>query len=144
MTDPVVVGVDANFFLRAIVKAISPDTVLQAEIARGLFRGAVSGELSFATNAAVIAEVVYVLSAPRNYGMSPEEVVEKLAPLLTLPTCVLPGKRQVIAALERWRTDSRISFVDFLILEQCLAEGIPLATFDKRLQKAAGASNWEY
>jgi predicted nucleic acid-binding protein len=144
MTDPVTVAVDANFFLRAIVQATSPDTIAQAEISRGLFRGAVMGELFFTTNSAVIAEVVFILSSARHYGMAPDKVADSLSTFLSLPTCVLIGKRQVIAALDRWRSDPKLSFVDCLILEQSLAEGIPLATFDKRLRTAAGEVSWEY
>lgn len=144
MTGSAIVAVDTNFFLRAIVEATSPDTELQAEIARNLFRGSAAGEWMFATNVAVIAEVIYVLTAPRLYKMSPSEVVVNLIPLLSLPTCIVPGKRQVIAALERWQADPRNSFVDYLILEQGIAAGMPLATFDKRLQNAAGDFVWEY
>jgi predicted nucleic acid-binding protein len=144
MTDPATVAVDPNFFLRAIVQATSPDTVAQAEISRGLFRRAVMGELFFTTTSAVIAEVVFILSSARHYGMAPDKVVDRLSPLLNLPMCILTGKRQVIAALERWQSYPKLSFVDCLIVEQSLAEGIPLATFDKRLRKAAGELSWEY
>ena len=134
--------VDANVFLRFLVEPTSADTQRQAELAKRLFQMAARGDLRFTSNAAVLAEVVFILHSPNHYGRPRAEIADRLTRLLGLPGCALPERSEIVTALNRWQTDKRLSFVDCLLIEQGRTANVPVASFDRRVQRTLGDLIW--
>jgi predicted nucleic acid-binding protein len=134
--------VDANVFLRFIVRAETPQDVQNASIAASLFGQWEQGLLEITTNAAVIAEVAFSLSSQRHYALRRSEAVSRLLPLLRLQNCILPEKDLVVRALERWERSQKLSFVDSLVIEQSLNERAMLASFDRQVRGAPEVTLW--
>jgi predicted nucleic acid-binding protein len=134
--------VDANVFLRFIVRAETTQDVENAAIAASLFWQCEQGFLEITTNAAVIAEVAFILTSKRHYALSRSEALSRLLPLLQMPGYKLFSKEQVILALERWRDSEHLSFVDALVVEQSLDEGAALASFDRRVVSLPNVAVW--
>ncbi|MGE3798099.1 MAG: type II toxin-antitoxin system VapC family toxin [Thermomicrobiales bacterium] len=140
MSAPVVV--DANVFLRAIVRAQTPQDVSNAAEAESLFIRCEQGILELTTNAAVVAEVVFILSSKRHYALNREETVARLVPLIRLPGCHLFDKEVLLRALERWQQNPRVSFVDAVVIEQAFAGESEVSTFDHEVRRTPGLKVW--
>ena len=86
--------VDASSFLRSIVRPTTPDGQAKAAQAAALFRAAREGTADITTSVAVLAEVAYVLAAPRHYHLPAADVAARLRPILQLRGLRLPEKRR--------------------------------------------------
>ena len=135
--------VDVNYFLRAIVQPQTPQDVQQAATAQMLFRLAASGQETFTTNDAIIAEVVFILHSPRHYNLARPDVTARLKPILQLPGCKLPNKSRILGSLDLWEGSPSISFVDAVAATQALDLGIDLGSFDRRLARVPGIALWQ-
>jgi predicted nucleic acid-binding protein len=80
VNDGDIIVVDANVFLRFLVESVSAETRGQADSARTLFQRAAAGEMPFTSNAAVIAEVVFILHSAKHYGRPRAEISDRLPP----------------------------------------------------------------
>ncbi len=134
--------VDANYFLRYLVRPVTDHDRTMSERAATLFRLVHAGQETFTTSDAAVAEVVFILSSRRHYGLPRAEVSDLLKPILRLPGCKLPGKRRCLRALDLWITRPNLSFVDALVATQAQELGRPLATFDGELAKIPGVAVW--
>lgn len=132
---------DTNYFLRALVRATTPQDVTMAETATVLFRRVQRGEDTYTTTDAVIAEAVFALQRP--YGLSRADTAGRLRPLLRLPGCRFSTKRICLSALDLWESSPTISFVDALAATQARRLSEPLATFDRDLAKLASVPIWQ-
>jgi predicted nucleic acid-binding protein len=137
-----VIVADANIFLRLLVEPATPRDERAFRIARELFERVEEGRTRLLVTDAVVAEVVFILSHPRHYGIPRKTVVEVLLPLLTPSSCLLSNRDACFAALDLWKTEPRISFVDALVAMIARERGSQLATFDRRLQRVAGEAVW--
>jgi predicted nucleic acid-binding protein len=135
--------IDANYFLRAIVRPQTPHDVQLATTAQTLFRLAAIGQETFTTNDAVIAEVVFILHSPRHYNLPRPDVSARLKPILSLSGCKLPQKTRVLRAFTLWEGTPSISFVDALTATQALDLGVALGSFDRRLGRVPGITLWQ-
>lgn len=115
-----------------------------AEQAKALFRGIDRGEREATTSEAVIAEVAYVLASKRQYGMSAEEIVARLRPLLTLPHLQLPRGRAHLYfhAFDLWLTHPKLGFVDALTAATVEGSDLVLATFDSDFDALPDIARW--
>jgi predicted nucleic acid-binding protein len=136
-----VIVVDANYFLRAMVRPVTTHDQTMAETAKTLFQIILEGKDVFTTTDAVIAEVIFALQ--RHYGLSRTDVATRLKPVLQMRGCKLPTKRLCVRALDLWEVSPKISFVDALGAVQARDADRSLATFDRNLTKIAGVTIWE-
>src|SRR5256885_1625990 len=104
--------VGTNYFLRSLVQPSNATDRQMAEEAQSLFRAVQEGEEEITTSEAVIAEVVYTLSAKHHYHLPAPDVAERLKPFLLLPKLRLPSKRNVLRALDLWSSRPALGFVD--------------------------------
>lgn len=74
--------IDANYFLRYLVQPATSEDRAMSETVAELFGLVRAGEEIGTTSDAVIAEVVFILSDKRHYGVERGEVVARLGPLL--------------------------------------------------------------
>jgi uncharacterized protein len=103
--------VDANIFLRFLTR----DDPAKAERVKALLERAQRGEITLLTSEAVIAELVFVLSSPRLYGLSRERVREVLLPIVLLKGLVLPGREVFLRALELYAATA-MDFINALVI----------------------------
>ncbi len=134
--------IDANYFLRYLVQPTTPQDEAMSERAAALFRMVRAG-IESATTDAVIAEVVFILSAKRHYGVERGDVVARLKLILQLSGLRLPRKRSCLSALDLWKQTPRISFVDALGEQLAIDLQTELATFDTALTRVPEIAIWE-
>ncbi len=135
--------VDTNLFVRYLIGVVVPTDEPLVAAANDLFDAVMDGREQVATNDAVVAEVVFILHAPRHYGLPRPEVSQRLLPILSHPSCHLPEKERVLRAFPLWVERPRISFVDALTAAQALWIGQPLATFDEALAGLPSLARWQ-
>ena len=111
--------VDANIFLRYLTK----DDPIKAQACYELFKKAERSEVTLTTSEAVIAEIVYVLSSSRLYGLSREDVRVRLLPLLALPGLRLTDRTIYLRALEIYAA-YHLDFEDALAIAHMEHQGI--------------------
>jgi predicted nucleic-acid-binding protein len=123
-------SVDTN----VLVRVLTGDDPLQSPAAEAFIR----------TNAPVwvshlaLVETVWVLESVYNCGKL--EMVEALKRILDNKELALEDPSVVRAAIARYQARSKVGFDDCMILEIARKAGhVPLATFDKALERAEGA-----
>lgn len=87
--------IDANILLRYLTR----DDPIKAAACFALLQRAQRGEEEITTFEAIIAEVVYVLSARSHYNLRPPEISARLRPVIELRGLRLPQKRSLLRAL---------------------------------------------
>jgi predicted nucleic acid-binding protein len=137
-----VIVVDTNLFIRYLIGVVVPTDAPLVVAANGLFDAVQDGREQIATNDAVIAEVVFILHAPRHYGLPRAEVSQQLLAILSHPGCQIKEKERVLRAFPLWVERPRLSFVDALTAAQALWTKHPLATFDEALAELPGFVPW--
>lgn len=119
--------VDANIFLRYLTR----DDPHKAEACFRLLEKAKTGDAALATSESVIAEVVFVLSSPRLYGLSRAEVRARLYPLLALEGLKIPDRRKFLRALDLYANHT-LDFEDALTVAEMERAGIEeLFSYDR-------------
>jgi predicted nucleic acid-binding protein len=103
---------DANIFIRYLVE----DDVEKTDACARLFGRLDRNEETATTCEAIIAEVVYVLSARAIYGLSAEEIASRLRPLILLPGLQLGQKRVYLEALDLYSSYHHLDFEDALAI----------------------------
>jgi predicted nucleic acid-binding protein len=131
--------VDTNVFVRYL----SGEETNLTQIARDVFDPVNGDDTFFTTNDAVIAEVIYVLTSPKLYRLSRNDVVNRLQAVLQLPTCKLESLAIVSEAMFIWQYHSRLSFVDALCIANASGHDLELVTFDTALAKIANTTRWD-
>lgn len=129
--------VDANYILRALTRPATSGDEAKARIAQTFFREAARGERDFIVSEAILAEVFFVMNSSRHYALSAPEVVDRLKPILELPSCKMPGKRLYLRALDIAGSFPTLGFVDALTVATSEQPGIELATFDSDFDRFA-------
>ncbi len=121
-------AVDTNVLVRLITR----DDPRQAAAADAFVAaGAWVGHL-------VLAETTWVLSAV--YDLAPTEIGTAVEMLLNHQHLTIQDGAVVVAALEHYRGNPRMSFSDCLVLEIARKAGhLPLGTFDRQLARLGGA-----
>jgi predicted nucleic acid-binding protein len=138
-----VIILDANYFLRALVPPTTPQDQPKAAEAIGLFRAIAAGDQDATTSESIIAEVAFVLTAPRHYGLSPADAAGRLQPIIALRSLKISGKKRLLRALDVWIRDPRLGFVDALTVAYAERPGIELATFDSDFDGVAGITRYQ-
>lgn len=134
---------DANYLLRTLIDPASPEIERMRQIAADLFRRANRGEVELTTSDAVIAEVAFVMTSPRVYGLDVAEAAARLSTVLNLRGVKLHEKRTVLAALDLWATTPKLGFVDALTAAYAQRHGIELATFDTDFDPIPGITRYQ-
>lgn len=135
---------DANYFLRWLVAPDTADDAVSRSIAIALFARLERGEAEATTSEAILAEVAFVLTSKRQYGVRVEIAAEALATAIRLAgPRFAPGKRQqYLRALEIWSERPALGFVDALTAATVERSGHLLATFDADFEGLAGITYW--
>jgi predicted nucleic acid-binding protein len=135
---------DANIFVRHLVRPLTPQDHMYEQRAAALFDLVDSGTTEVTTSEATLAEVAYILTSPRHYGTSRTTAADGLKALLRPPACRIPNKDVSLLALDIWVDYPKLSFPDALAAAYSLARGYELATFDAALSRTPGATLYAF
>jgi uncharacterized protein len=103
--------VDTNIILRYLIG----DGPEKTRACYTLFKKADNSELTLTTSESVIAEVVFVLSSKKHYGLSAEEIKKRLMPILAIRGLKLEYQPPLKRALDLFG-ELQIDFEDCLCL----------------------------
>lgn len=134
--------VDTNVILRYLGGVRSPSDDAMYEAVGVLFDRVERGIDRIVTNDAVVAGVVFILHAPRHYGLARSDVAERLHALFVHPGFAIPGNSAVLEALSLWAAIRSLSFVDALTICRARDGGHVLASFDAAVVRHAGVPVW--
>lgn len=98
---------DTNVFIRFLMK----DDEKKAGRCYELFKKAAAGEITLFVSELTVAELVWVLQSPTNYGLRPPEIREIILPLLTMKGLHLPNKTIYPEVLELF-AEVGVDFID--------------------------------
>lgn len=131
--------IDANVFLRFL----TCDDPVKAERVKALLESAQRGDVTLFTSESVIAELVFVLSSPKLYKLSREEVRSVLLPIVALKGLNLPSRKVILQALDLYAATS-IDFVDALAVAQMEARQITeVYSYDEHFDSLRGITRLE-
>ncbi len=135
---------DANYFLRWLVAPVTTDDAVRKSIAIALFVRLEQDEVEATTSEAILAEVAFVLTSKRQYGVDVEIAAESLATAVRLPGLKFaPGKKQqYLRALALWIDRPTLGFVDALTAALVEDSDYLLATFDADFDGLDGIVYW--
>jgi predicted nucleic acid-binding protein len=137
-----VIFLDANYILRALVPPTTPQDQPKAAEAIALLRAVAAGAKEATTSESVVAEVAFVLTAPRHYGLSAADAAGRLQPIIGLRGLKLSGKKRLQRAFDVWVREPHLGFVDALTVAYAEQPGIELATFDSDFDGVAGITRY--
>lgn len=138
-----IVFLDANFIVRALVDPSTDADRIMATQAKTLLREAADASRTVTTSEAVIAEVAHVLSSPDVYRLSVTDVARTLRPVIALPGMRLASKHLYMRALDIWDTKPGLGFVDALTAAYAEQPEVELATFDKDFEGLASITRYQ-
>jgi predicted nucleic acid-binding protein len=131
---------DANIFVRYL----TGDDPEKAEASRALFERLAAENEQAAANEVIIAEVVFVLSSPRLYGLAHPEVAARLKPLLSSPWLHLASRTRCLRALDLYSEHSFLDFPDaFIVAHMEDAGGTELYSYDRDFDRVEGVTGVE-
>jgi predicted nucleic acid-binding protein len=134
---------DTNAFLRYMVEPKTANDHLFRTLVAAIFEQAEQGDEQFTTTDAVIAEIAFVLTSPRHYGISRHLALIRVVPLLRLPGCSMEHREELESAFSRWEGNPKISFVDALAIAMSKKYGYDLVTFDSAMANDAETMRWD-
>jgi predicted nucleic-acid-binding protein len=105
-----------------IIRFLTGDDPKKQVAASALFEQVEQEQLIVAAPDTVIADAVFVLSSPRLYHVSREEVRELLTPLVRLPHFRVQNQQSVLRALEIYAA-TKLDFGDTLIIASMEQQG---------------------
>jgi predicted nucleic acid-binding protein len=103
--------IDTNIILRFL----TGDDPTKFEACKALFEQIETGTISVFVPDVVIAEVVYMLSSPKTYNHSRQEVAELLTPLLHLSRFEVQNRHILLRALRIYADNKELDFPDAYI-----------------------------
>jgi predicted nucleic acid-binding protein len=134
---------DANVFLRYMVRSVTPIDQARALACAALFARVRAGDEAITTSEAVVAEVFFVMTSRRQYGLSVADAVSLLDPILAMRGLKLPRKRMYRRALTILVTYPRLDFEDALTIAMLERSKIPLLSYDSDFDRVAGITRQE-
>lgn len=131
---------DTNIFLRFLTR----DDAAKAAACLALFQRVQAGTEEATTSEVVLAEVAYVLSSPRQYGLGHADIAARLRPLVGLRGLKLPYKRRLLHALDLYGTYPHLDFEDCLTVAQIEQQGLAtLVSYDRGFDRVPGIARTE-
>lgn len=135
---------DANIFLRYLVKPPTPLDEQKQQACAALLQRVKAGQEQVTTCEAVITEVIYNLVSSRQYHLSHEEAAARLRPLLTLRGLHLPQKRVYLRALDLFAVSRFLDIEDAVIVAQMERDGEQeLYSYDTDFDRVAAVTRRE-
>lgn len=132
--------VDSNIFIRFL----AGDDPQKSAACRAFWQQVEQSQEVATTTEAVIAEVCYVLSSPRLYHLSQDQVAARLRPLLGLPGLKLAHKHSFLRALDLYAEHSFLDFEDALQASHMERLGVQqILSYDTHFDRLPGITRLE-
>ena len=131
--------VDTNIFIRFFVN----DNSDQHRGACHLFKQVRAGQVKLIAPHTIIDEVVFVLSSPKLYQRSRQEIASCLTPLLQLRGMQVYQREAIVSALARY-ANTKLDFADCVTLALAKAGQVKsIYTFDMDFDAIEGVNRLE-
>lgn len=123
---------DTNVFVRFL----TGDHIIMSQACEALFVEIEQGFQEAATCEAVIMEVVYVLRSKDIYGLTPEEVRDRLRPVLSLPGLRISNRDVYLHALDLIVDHPFLDIEDAVCVAHMAQSGITeIYSFDRHFDR---------
>ena len=131
---------DTNIFLRYILG----DDPAKTAACRELFARLVQGKEEAGTSETVVAEIMYVLTSRRTYGLSAKEACGRIRPLLEIDGLRVQDKRACLFALDLFQEYPFLGFEDALFIAHIGIDGFDgIYSYDRGLVRIPGVTRAE-
>jgi predicted nucleic acid-binding protein len=134
---------DANISLRYLSQLMTAIDRRRFAACAALFARVQRGDEEITTSEAILAEVFFVLTSPRQYGLTVADVAARLDPILALRGLKLPGKRSYRRALSLLASHPNLGFEDALIAAKLQQSKMRLLSYDSDLDRVPGITREE-
>lgn len=121
---------DGNIFLRYLTRPVTPIDQQRFAACTTLFARVQAGDEQITTSEVILAEVFFVLTSPRQYGLSPNDAAGRLEPIIAMRGLRLQRKRIVLRALNLLTTHPQLGFEDALVAATLQRSGMRLLSYD--------------
>jgi predicted nucleic acid-binding protein len=111
-------------------------------IAAEVFRAVSAGTAEAMVSDAVLAEVAFMLTSPRHFGMAVPDVTARLSTIVRLPRLRVSDRQTLLQAFAVWESRPRLGFVDALTAAQARRLNVDLLTFDSDFDRIDGIRFW--
>lgn len=126
-----------------IVRLLTGDDPAKQEAVYQLFKQVRDGELVLAAPMSVIADAVYVLSSPRTYRLSRQQIAGALVPLVELPGFHVDQEQIILRAFDFY-LETNMDFSDAIIVATMERAGERiLFTYDRHFDGVPGIQRVE-
>lgn len=126
------------------VRYLTGDDPAKARACLRLFQALRRSQETATTSESVVAEITYVLSSPRLYHLSHEEIAARLRPLLALSGLKLPHKRSFMRALDLYGANAALDFEDAMNVAHMERLGLDeLVSYDRDFDGIPGVRRVE-
>lgn len=127
-----------------IIRYLTGDDPAKAANCLALLQRAERGEERVRLCEAHLTEAVYILSARAHYGLSHEEIRQRLMPILSLRGLKLPRKRLYRRALDIYALHPALDFEDALAVAYMEADGLTeLYSYDRDFDRVSAVTRIE-
>jgi predicted nucleic acid-binding protein len=135
---------DTNVVLRYLTRSNDPVVQAMEQQAIALFDAVEREEELVTISEVVLHEVAYILMSRHHYGLESSLVAGYLNALIELRGMRLPrGERSLfLRALELFENYPGLEMADCLVAARSERLGIPLATFDRKLNELPIVESW--
>lgn len=127
---------DAN----VLVRFFTQDSPAMGRASKKLLQDAADGDAELFLDAAIVAEVTFVLTGV--YGLAREQVAGALLDLIENPGVICDDARVMRDALTRFK-EKPVDFPDALVTALAVGRGIPVASFDRDIDKFKDVKRYE-
>ena len=131
---------DTNVFIRFL----TGDDPAKASASRALFQAMDRGEQDLFASEAVVAEIIYVLTSKKHYGLSRVDATDRLRPALAVRGLHMSEKLAAISALDIFVTYPFLDFEDALSVAHARAQTTnEVVSYDRGFSRVDGISRIE-
>jgi uncharacterized protein len=132
--------VDANIFLRYLTW----DDPEKSPACQAVFDALDANVEDGFSSESIVAEVLYVMTSSRQYGLDRVDVAERLRPALSTRGLHFPAKAIVLRALDLYQENAFLDFEDALTAAHMESTGISeLYSYDRDFDRVPGVSRLE-
>jgi uncharacterized protein len=121
---------DANIFLRYLTRPVTQIDQQRFAACTALFARVQTGDEQITTSEVILAEVFFVLTSPRQYGLTTDDAAGRLEPVVAMRGLRLQRKRIVLRALNLLTTHPKLGFEDALVAASLQRSGMHLLSYD--------------
>jgi predicted nucleic acid-binding protein len=127
-----------------VIRVLTGDDTAKAEAAQQLLERLEDGTEEAFTSEAVVAEIFFVLTSPRQYGMGRADAAARVRPILAARGLYLDAKLVVQRAVAVYEAHSQLDFEDALSVAHMESRGIDqIVSYDRGFDSVEGVARIE-